>query len=204
MNYRIITSSIPVALFYAFTKFGPSWLAIAVSFVATAIVTYANRQDRIIGVLAVYGFVIVAVCAVIGIAANDEKTYLAAGPISDFLFVPLYAGSVFIGRPLVGGIARELAPALTHRIPQEAPIFAWLSLMWAAHNLVQGFFRLWLLGELSVGQYIVLSRLLNWPVSGTLIAITAWFIYREARRYGTRLEGEWWRWRPAEAATEAR
>jgi hypothetical protein len=192
MNFRILASAIPVAIFFALTRIAPPWVAIIVGFVATAVVTYANRKDRLIGLLAVYGFVIVAVCAVAGIVGNNEKAYLASGPISDFLFFPLYLGSVILRRPLVGGVARELVPAATLRIPADAFVFMWLSVLWAFYNLSQGFFRFWLLSELSVGEYIILSRLLNWPMSMVMLAITAVFIYREARRHGFDLR-EWLR-----------
>lgn len=195
MNLRILSSTIPVAIFFALTRVSEPWVAILAGFVATAIVTYANRQDRLIGLLTVYGFVIVGVCAVIGIASNNEKTYLASGPIADFLFVPLYIGSVFVGRPIIGGITRELFPVLTHRIPHDAGLWAWLTVVWALFNMSQGVFRFWLLSRLSVGEYIVWSRLLNWPLSMTMIGITAYFVLREARRHGHSFGSMWSTWR---------
>lgn len=187
MNFRILASVLPVTIFFGLTRVAAPWVAILAGFAATAIVTYANRRDRLIGLLAVYGFVIVAICAVVGIVGNNEKAYLISGPVSDFLFFPLYLGSVVLRRPLVGGVARELVPVATLRIPADAFVFMWLSVLWAFYNLSQGFFRLWLLSELSVGEYIILSRLLNWPFTLVMLTITSVAIYREARAHGFRL-----------------
>lgn len=199
MNVRILSSVVPVVIFLALTRTMEPWIAILGGFMATAIVTYANRQDRLIGLLTVYGFVIVGICAVIGIAVNNEKAYLASGPIADFLFVPLYLGSVIVGRPIIGGITRELFPVLTHHIPHDASLWAWLTVGWTAYNISQGIFRFWLLDRLSVGEYIIWSRLLNWPLSMAMIGITAYFVLREARRHGHSLASIWntWRGEPA-------
>lgn len=184
MNFRIVTSLLPVMVFFGLTRVAAPAVAIGGGFVATAAVTYYNRRDRLIGFLTIYGFVIVAVCAAIGIVGGSEKAYLASGPVSDFLLVPLYLGSVLIRRPLIGGVSRELVPAVTERIPRDAGVFMWLSVLWAFSNLVQGFVRWWLLEEYSVGEYLILSRVLTWPITGVVFAITAIAIYREARRYG--------------------
>jgi hypothetical protein len=182
MNPRLLLSLVPIVVFFGLTKAGPAWVAITGGFMASSLVFYTSRRERLIGFLTAYGFGILAVTALVGIAWNSEKAYLASGPVSDFLFVPLYLGSIYLQKPLVGGIARELLPAIAGRVPINASIYAWLSVMWAGYDLVHGALRVFLLERLSVGEYIVWSRLVAWPVTGTLLVLTFLVIYREARR----------------------
>ena len=192
MNLRILTSVIPVAVFFALTRVAPPWVAILCGFAATGVVTYKNRSDRLIGMLAVYGFAIVTVCAVVGIAGGNEKAYLASGPISDFLFAPLYLASLLWRKPLIGGVAKEMFPAYTHHIPDNAKVFIWLSVLWAIYNIGQGVLRSWLLSFMSVGEYIIWSRLLTWPFTAVVLAVTLYAVYRAAKHHGG-LEGDWFR-----------
>ncbi len=182
MNLRIMASTIPIAVFYAMHRIGPPWLAILAGFIASAVVYYYARRDRLIGFLALFGFVVVGASALVGLIWNSEKAYLASGPVSDFLFIGIYLGSIAIGHPLIGGIARELVPTIAGRLPHNAPVFVKLSVLWAVYDLFHGISRIYMLREWSVGEYILWSRLLNWPISTALIAFTGWAIYRAAKR----------------------
>jgi len=183
MNLRVVTSILPVATFYLLTRVAEPWLAILGGFAVSTAVFYVNRKDRLIGALTVFGFVVVAASAAVGIIWDSEKAYLASGPIMDFLFVPLMLGSVAIGRPLVGGIARELFPALAGAIPPRAAVFVWLTVAWALWNLVHGIVRVYMLQELSTGEYIIWSRLAFWPFGAALMGSSAWFVYRASKRH---------------------
>ena len=183
MNYRILASGIPVAVFYLLTRNFDPWVAVLGGFVASAIVFYYNRKDRLIGLLAAFGFVVIFVSSIVGVVINSEKAYLAAGPVGDFLFVPLYLGSVLIGKPLIGGIARELMPKYVGHMPINAPVFVWLTVAWAFWDLAHGLGRVWMLQELSTGEYIIWSRLAFWPFSSAMVGLTAWFAWRAAKHY---------------------
>ena len=175
-------SGAPVAVFYLLTRVADPWQAVLGGFIVSAIVYWYNRKDRLIGTLTAFGFGIVAITAVIGIVSDSEKAYLTSGPIGDLLFVFLYLGSIAIGKPLIGGIVRELFPAYTSRIPPNAPVYVWLTAAWAGYDLFHGLIRVWMLMELSVGQYLVISRLAFWPVSAVMIALTGWAVLGAARR----------------------
>jgi intracellular septation protein A len=180
VNLRILLSFLPVAVFFGLTRIAPAWVAVGGGFAASGAVFYTNRRHRLIGMLTAFGFSVVALSALVGIVSNSEKAYLASGPLSDFLFVPVYLGSIYVGKPLVGGIARELMPGVAGRVAPNAALFGWLSLAWAAYDLFHGAIRVVLLSNLSVGEYLVWSRLVGWPMSGALLALTGWLIYRAA------------------------
>lgn len=196
MNPRLLASLIPIGVFWGLSRGldTESWVAILGGFIASAAVFYYNRKDRLIGALTAFGFVVVGASAVVGIAWDSEKAYLASGPIADFLFVPLYAVSVGMRKPLIGGIARELFPDVARRLPVNAPVFIVLSVAWAVYDVVHGLFRVYLLRELSVGEYIIWSRVLTWPVLAVLLAVSGWLIYRASRRHVETVpavEGTW-------------
>jgi intracellular septation protein A len=181
VSFRIFVTFLPVAVFYLLTRVADPWVAVLGGFVATAVVFWFTRRHRLIGLLTLFGFGVVTVSAAVGIAWNNEKAYLASGPVSDFLFVLLYAGSIAVKKPLIGGIAHELLPAVAGRIPINAPVFVWLSVAWAVFDIAHGVIRLWMLGALGVGEYIILSRLVFWPFSGALVLVSFYAVLREAR-----------------------
>lgn len=186
MNPRILLTLIPIGIFYALFKMdAPTWVAIGGGFLASGAVLVTNRKDRLIGGLALFGFVVLGVTAVIGIIWGSEKAYLASGPVSDFLFAPLYLVSILIGKPLVGGIVRELFPAYVSALPIDHKVYVWLSLLWAAYDIAHGVARVYMLSSLSVGEYLIWSRLASWPVNAALLLLSAWLISREVKRAET-------------------
>lgn len=183
MNLRILWGAIPIAVFYALSRVAAPWMAISGGFAASAVVYWFNRRDTTLGMLTLFGFAVVSVSAVTGIVMNSEKAYLASGPAADFLFVPVYAVSIAIKKPLIGAIAREMFPKYAASVPLNAPVYVWLSVYWAAHDVVQGVARIFLLDTLSVGEYLVWSRVLNWPFTAVMLWTSAHVVLRAARRY---------------------
>jgi len=183
VNLKILASGIPIAVFFALTRVAPPWVAIVGGFAASTLVFFLNRRDGLIRQLTLFAFACVGASALIGVIFGSEKAYLASGPVSDFLFVPWYLGSVFLGRPLIGAISHEILPNVATRVPLQAPLFAWLSVAWAAFDILHGSVRVYLLSNLSVGEYIVWSRLVGWPMTGALLALTAFLIWRASRHH---------------------
>ena len=186
MNFRILLSAAPVGVFLALTRLAPPWVAILAGFATSVAVFTLTRRNELIGVLMVLGLAVTSVSAVVGIVQGSEKAYLAAGPVSDFLFVPLYASSILMRRPLVGAIARELFPSFAGGVPTDARLYLFLSIAWAAFDLFHGVAALLLLQRLSVGEYIIWSRIALWPLTGALLVISVGLIARTARDAGQR------------------
>lgn len=181
INFRILLGGLPVAVFYVLTRFAPAWVAISGGFLASVFVFRVARTNGLIRLLTAFGLAIVAVSALVGIIWESEKAYLAAGPAADFLWPLLHAASIAVRRPLVGAVAREMVPWLTGSIPANDRLFVGLSAMWGSLDLVRGFVLIWFLQNMSVGEYIVYSRLFNWPINITLLVITVLLIARRAR-----------------------
>ena len=186
MNQRTLLSLLPAGIFWILWRMTETWIAIVGGFAASLIVLKYNRGQPVIAVLTIFGIIVVGASGIVGIIWDSPKAYLASGPVSDFLFVPVYLVSIAIHKPLVGAVARELFPMIAGRIHIENRVFVIWSFAWAAFNLAQGFIRLWLLQELSVGEYLIWSRVVFWPVSTLLFLGSATMIYRESLKHPVR------------------
>jgi intracellular septation protein A len=186
MNQRTLLSLLPAGIFWILWRTTETWIAIVGGFAASLIVLRYNRGQPVIAVLTLFGIVVVGLSGIVGILWDSPKAYLASGPVSDFIFVPVYLVSIAIHKPLVGAVARELFPTIAGRVPIEHRVFVIWSYAWAAFNLAQGFVRLWLLQELSVGEYLVWSRVVFWPVSTLMFIGSATMIYRESLKHPPR------------------
>jgi hypothetical protein len=183
VNVRILLSLAPVMVFVLLKQAGaPAAISIGGGFSSSTIVFFLNRKARLIGWLTLFGFSLVAVGALVGIAWGNEKAYLASGPLSDYLFVPLYLGSIYVRQPLIGGISHQLFPRIAGHVPRDAMLFVYLSLAWAAYSILHGLIRTYLLMHLSVGEYLIWSRVVGWPTSAVMLGLSAWLIIREANR----------------------
>jgi hypothetical protein len=183
VNFRIASSILPVATFYILSRVADPWVSIAGGFVASSLVFYWNRRHRVIGLLAAFAFVVLTLSAVIGVIFESEKAYLASGPVADFLFVPMFLASMLLKKPLIGGIVREMFPQFASQVPIHAPVFVSLSVLWAIGEGLTGLLRAYLLYELSVGEYIIWSRLATWPLRAIVVGITIWAVYRASKEY---------------------
>lgn len=182
VRLRLALSILPAWLFLIVSRFAPPWASISAGFGATVLVYLGTGHSRLVGALATFGFAIATVHAAFGIIFEDEKPYLAAGWVTDLLFVPMYAASVLIGKPLVGGIAREVVPTIAGRLPLESAIYRDLSIFWALFYVFHGAVQALLWRELSVAEFIIWSRVVLWPPTALAMIGTAWLVWRAARR----------------------
>lgn len=101
---------------------------------------------------------------------------------SDFLFVPLYLASILLRRPLVGSIVHELFPRRFAVVPANHRVFVRLSLAWAGFDVVHGIVLTTLLLNLGVVEYVVWSRVVGWPMTGTMLFISFLAVRGTAKR----------------------
>lgn len=203
----MMSSFVPVLVFYVGTRNGPTWLAILLSFLSSAVILWMTRKDRLIGLLTLVNFVVLAISAGVGIVLDSEKAFLAAGPLRDFVSLPIYFGSIMLGQPLIGGYARGLNPAIAGRLPANHGVFVKLTLLWAGYDLLQGASRVWMLDALSTGEFLVWSRVVAMPFGAAIIGVTAWAIYQAAKKdaeaKGEKLPAFSWDQVPATPVLEA-
>jgi intracellular septation protein A len=182
VRLRLVLSLGPAWIFLVVSRFAPPWAAIGSGFLASLIVYEKTDRSRLVGGLSTFGLAVVTVGSVVGIVWSDEKAYLAAGGVTDLLFVPAYFVSAAIRRPLVGGIAREMVPTIAGLLPLEHTAYRLLTLFWAFYYAAHGLVQLWLLRELSVAQFVIISRVILWPPTGLALLVTAAVVWRAAKR----------------------
>ncbi len=181
-NPRIIESAVPAVAFIVANQFASTEIAIGASFLASVVVFVRNRGHGVIRALGVAGFVVVCGFAVLGLLLGSGKVFVAQNLFIDFLFAAAFVGSVLIGRPLIGAIVREVAPALQPVMPLGHPLFVRLTLLGALLNVATGVARLGLLAALTENQYVIASRALGLPISVAFYVYCYVLIQRTAIR----------------------
>jgi intracellular septation protein A len=185
IRLRLLLGLLPAWIFLGVSRFAPPWAAIGSGFVATLAVYERTDRNRFVGGLAAFALAVVAIASVVGIAWSDEKAYLASGVATDLLFVPAYLVSALIRRPFVGGIAREMVPTIAGVLPLDHAVYRLLTFAWAIYYAAHGLVQWWLLRELSVAQFVIISRVILWPPTGLALLLTAGVIWRAAKRRQT-------------------
>lgn len=181
-NGRILEGLWPVAAYFLVNLLAPAEAAIAASFAVSIVVFLRNRAHGTIRLLAAIGFAVVAASAALGLVSHSGRIYVAQNLVTDFIFAGVFAGSILAGKPLVGAIAREVAPALQPVMAVDHPLFVQLTLVSVAMNLGEGVARIFLLQSLSDNVYIIMSRVLFLPLSIGFYVLCYALVNREAIR----------------------
>ncbi len=184
VDWRIFWSLLPLVVFLVLNSFWPEdlWrtqVAIVASFAASTWVFAINRDSGVIRFITVLGFIVVAGSAVVGLVADSAKAFAAQNIYSDFLVAAVCLASVVIGKPLVGAVARESIPALRTLMEPRHRVFVILTLVFMTYNIGTGIFRIFLLGEFSANEYVIVSRVTS-PISLAFFLACYFMIKRAA------------------------
>ncbi len=184
-DYRMLLSVLPLIAFWIGYQYH-TYAAIGLGFVATIAAYFLSNRKGIVGVLAIFGLVVATGAALAGLILADERAFLARDAASDFLIALIALGSIAFRRPLVGIVLREFAPHNMKLLPLQHRAFVLSTLVLVLVNVIQGIVRTWMLfGGLSVGQYLIFSRLFGWPTALAMFVVIAWILRRaleQARR----------------------
>ena len=196
-DFRVLAGILPSVAFLVLNSVTATKIAIVVSFVVSAAVFVRNPGSGVIRALTVISFAVVFASAVVGLALDSGKAFVAQNMVGDFLIAAIFLGSVVIGRPMIGAIAREMVPAIQPVMAVDHFVFVKLTLINVVINLVTGAARLVLLDALTENQYVIASRALGFPLGVAFFL----YAYREITRVAIRI----WpadapppeQWRPA-------
>ncbi len=178
---HILLGILPIAVFWSVRQVAETPVAIGAGFAAALLVFAVNRQRGTIGYLALAGMVVVGGASLAGIVLDSDKAFLANDAVGDFVAMFAFAGSVLIGRPLLGVLVCEVFPRLSSVLGPRHPVFVRLSLLWAVQNLLTGVVRVVMLQEFSTDEYILFSRAVSWPLGLGLFAVSSFLIARAVR-----------------------
>lgn len=163
---------LPAVVFWLIRRAGHVELAIGAGFVTSIIVFLRTRQRGAVGALAVISIFVAGGAAIAGILVESERVYLANDPVGDVISVAIGLGSIAWRRPMFGMIATELSPRVRGRIASDHRVFYTTTWLWIAVNAAQAVLRVYMLQELSVGEYLIWTRLISWPANAALIWVT--------------------------------
>ena len=136
-----------------------------------------NRDHGVVRAMAIMAFVVTGGAAIVGLAANSAKVFAAQNIADDFALASVCVGSVLMGRPLVGAVARDVIPALRSLIELPHALFAVLTLGLAGTQIFSGVVRMFLIEGLSANEYVIISRLIGLPLS-ILFYVVCFFTIR--------------------------
>jgi hypothetical protein len=182
IDLNVLQGFIPAAVFLIAHQIWPTRIAIALSFTATVIVFARNKHSGVIRFLSALGFAIAALSTAIGLAFDSGLAFVAQNIFSDVVFTFVFAGSVLAGRPLIGGIARELVPAIRPVLHVNTPVFVYLSLLNAGINAFSAGIRYVMIESFSIDLYVILSRVVFLPLNIAFIVLCYVWITRTAIR----------------------
>jgi intracellular septation protein A len=172
----------PVVLYVGLRAATGPQLAIGAAFIAMLIVYRLNRRTGALSALAALTLAVATIASAIGIALNSDTAFLLRDPIGDFITVAVLLGSIFMRRPFVGLIAREVAPGVVHGLDLSSRLFSALTLLWAAQILATGGVRIVLLTqEMSPESYLIMSRATAWPAAAAIVLLSLILVRRAIR-----------------------
>ena len=172
----------PAIVFLIANQLAPTQIAIVLSFAAAVVVFVRNKASGVIRLLSTIGFAIIAFSTALGLALDSDRAFVAQNIFADIVFAALFFGSVVVGRPLIGAIARELVPGIRPVMQINLPVFVQLSLLNAAINVVSAIARYLMIENMSTNAYVILSRAVFIPVNIAFIALCYFLIVRTAIR----------------------
>jgi hypothetical protein len=177
---------LPVGTFYVAWRAGGLAAGIVAStVVAVVLAAILLRAGRDVG-LVVASAVFVVIQAVVGLASGSATVYLAQPVVLSALWGIAYAGSVALGRPLVGVFAGAWYP-FPAWFRASAPFrreFGMQSLVWAAYCFARAGLRLVLLLHSGIGAFVLVSFVTGTPI---VVLLVGWGLWH-ARRAFARLD----------------
>ena len=181
---RGLLSIAPIAVYLGMRQIVAAPLAIGAGFAVAALLFAMNRRrgGGVIQWLALLGLLAIAAGAVSGLVLDSEKAFLANDIVGDYFMALLLVGSIIVRRPLAGAIVHELFPRLRLQLPATHHVFVQVTWMYVLSNLLTGTYRVVLLQEVGVSEYVVYSRMVSWPLGIAMFAAVWWMLARARRR----------------------
>ena len=155
-------SILPVLLYVLVLELFGTRAAIGVGFGSAVVVFFVQRRVQpnrgAIFWLAVLALVLLAGGSIVGWILDSDKAFFAASPVGDFITAAIFAGSLLLGRPVMGMVVREVFPGVREKLSADDRAFFKITAIFAMENLIMGIVRVWLLDEVSASLFPWISR----------------------------------------------
>ncbi len=177
----------PVALYLFFDRVWDVRPAIAAAVIAAVVVFFVQRrlrpQHKVVFRLAVLGLAVIIAFGIAGLIWDDGKIFWASDPIEDFIVGTIFAISLFMRRPIISPVIRELMPEVADKLPGDHKIWMKVTAVWTVKILLAGVLRLWLLDSVDANTYAILRWPLGWAMNAALFAWSAYVVGGAIREY---------------------
>jgi hypothetical protein len=120
----------------------------------------------------------------VGVLSGSTFAYFAQPIATTLGIAALFVGSVLVGRPLVARVAHDfcpLSPEVAAR-PAVVRLFAGLTLLWAAAQLLNAGATLGMLLSLPTAVFVVVKPVTSLLISAVAVTVTVWWAMRTAHR----------------------
>jgi intracellular septation protein A len=173
---------VPVVLFYAVWRTAGLAPAVVVTSAAGLLIVVWQARRGYDVALAGVTCVFLVIQSIVALLVHSATVYLAQPVVLSALWGVAYLGSVAIGKPLIGAVARAWYPfpaefRASERYRRE---FGMQSIVWGLYCLARAGLRLWALLASGVGGFVVVSLLSGTPV---LVGLVFWSLWHARRAF---------------------
>jgi hypothetical protein len=181
----IEASLIPAAIFLLTSSFlGASSAMLAVLLWGGACFLWRRHRGRTTPTLVAVTLCGLAVRTLVGVVSGSTFAYFVQPIATMIAIATVFVLSVVLGRPMVAHIAHDfcpIAPDVAKR-PAVIELFAGLTVLWAAAQLLTAAATLTLLLSLNTTLFVVLKPVVTLGISAAAVAVTIWWALRTAHR----------------------
>jgi hypothetical protein len=181
----IEASLIPAAIFLLTSSFlGARIAMLAVLFWAGASFLWRRYCGRTMPTLVVVTLCALSIRTLVGVASGSTFAYFVQPVATMVAIATVFVLSVVLGRPLVAHIAADFCPISPDvaKRPAVTELFAGLTVLWAAAQLLTAAATLTLLLSLDTTLFVVLKPVVTLSISAAAVAVTIWWALRTAHR----------------------
>ncbi|HZJ28324.1 MAG TPA: VC0807 family protein [Acidimicrobiia bacterium] len=185
---RILEGTVvPLVLFLVVLELLGVWGALAATLTWTygAIAVRLVTHRRVPGVL-LLGALTATARVTLAILTQSVFMYFLQPTLGTALVGGAFLVSFALRRPLTERLAHDFCPlpeTMTSH-PRVRQFFMRISLLWAAVFLTNATVTLWLLLNQSVGTFVLAKPFVSFGLTGTGIAVSAWWFHTTMRRHG--------------------
>ena len=178
-------SFIPAAIFLLSSSFlGARSAMVAVLVFGCVNVIWRRSRGRALPSLVVLALLGLGIRTLVGLVSGSTFAYFAQPIATTLAIAVVFFVSVIAGRPVVARIAHDfcpIAPDVSTR-PAVIRLFAGLTVLWAAAQLVTAGTTLTLLLSLDTSWVVVVKPVASLAISAAAITITVMWALRTAHR----------------------
>ena len=190
VNLRPVLSLLPILAYVGVRAIAGTQLAIGIALGALLASYVVGRNRGPLGGIAAFSLGLAIIGASVGMALNSDTAFLLREPAGDFAVALALLGSMILRRPIVGLVAREVAPRCVERLDLRGRLFIALTGLWVLQLLSAGAFRLYLLlQEIGPADYLLWSRVAAWSGGALAVAISVALVIGAARVARLRFDG---------------